>query len=153
MIHGTLLSVSTLLTTVGQPKAPCDGGKRRTVAWIGALALQRFQQPGLLAADICAGSAMRVDLDAEARAHHVRTDVAFGARLGQRRVENFLLQRELAAQIDVTGVRADRAAGDQNPLDYPVRVIFELVAVGKRPRLALIGVAADIDRLLRVAWE
>src|SRR5271169_6401298 len=94
-----------------------DGGEGRTIARIAAFSLQGFEQAGLLTANICAGTAMGVDLDAEARAHHVRTDVAFGARLGQRRVESFLLQREFPPKINVAGVSANRAAGDQNPLD------------------------------------
>jgi hypothetical protein len=47
-------------------------------------------------------------------------------------------------------VRADGATCDPDSLDDGVRIEFEFVTIGKRAGLALVGVAAKIDRLLRI---
>src|SRR5262249_51656973 len=60
---------------------------------------------------------------------------------------------ELAAKVDVAGVRIYCAATDQDAFDDSVRIVFELVAIGKGPGLAFIGIAADVDRLLVVGRD
>src|SRR5438094_866832 len=52
----------------------------------------------------------------------------------------------LAADVDEAPGRADRACGDEHPLDEGVRVALEEVAVLERPRLALVGVDDKVDR-------
>jgi hypothetical protein len=61
----------TLLTTVGPPEEPLQRRKRRLGAHHAALALQRVQKRGLLAADIGARTHADLHVEAAARAHHV----------------------------------------------------------------------------------
>ena len=53
---------------------------------------------------------------------------------------------ELAADIDVAGVRAHREAGDQAAFDQLVRVVAHDVAVLAGARLALVGVDDEVVR-------
>src|SRR5207247_11332102 len=58
-----------------------DGGEGRTGSRLGALAFERLEQRGLLAADIGAVAAVQTDVERVVLAHRFRTDVAFAARL------------------------------------------------------------------------
>src|SRR5690242_6078024 len=92
-------------------------------------------------------------LDSEARAHHVRADIAARPRLAERGLEDLLLSVKLAPHIDEAGMRTDRAAGDQNTFDDRVRIVLELVAIGERAGFALVGVAADVDRFFGILGD
>ena len=56
---------------------------------------------------------------------------------------------ELAADVDVGDLRADRAAADDAAFDQQVRVALHQHVILERARLALVGVAADVLRLRR----
>ncbi len=84
---------------------------------------------------------MREDLEVEAGAEDVLAQVVVGVGLGDGGVENSLLHGELAAQVSVRGMRADRAARDRDALDDAVRIELDFIAIGKRAGLALVGVA------------
>ena len=97
------------------------GRERRLEARLRALAFERFEQRRLFAGFVGAGAAMQVDLAVEAGAQDVLAEEA-----GRARVVDRLLQRreqviELAADVDVGGLRADGVAADQAPLDQQVR--------------------------------
>src|SRR5579872_580580 len=93
---------------------------------------------------------MSPDFDIETGRQDVLADVTLGASLSDRLLESSLLQRELAAQIDVASMRSDRAAADQNPFDDSMRIVFELIAIGESTRLALVGIAAHVNRLVGI---
>ncbi len=57
---GTRESVSTLLSTVGEPDSPDDGREGRPDARDAALAFERFEQRRFLAALVRAGAGVRV---------------------------------------------------------------------------------------------
>ena len=67
MIGGSVAIVSTLLTTVGEAYEALDRGERRLRARLAALALERLEQRGLLAADVRAGAAVDDDRDVAAQ--------------------------------------------------------------------------------------
>ena len=127
-----------------------DRGEWRPVARVATLAFERFQQRAFLAADVRARALMRPDVHAVAGAHYVLADVARGACVSERRIDAALLHGEFAAQVNVRGMRADRAAGDQDALDDAVRIVFELIAIGEGARLALIAIDADVNRFFRI---
>ena len=127
-----------------------DRGERRTISRIRALAFERFEQAGFLSADVRAGAAMREDVEVEAGAQDIFAEIVVGVGLCDGGVDDSLLHRELAAQVGVCGMRTDGAARDHDSLDDAVRIEFELVAIREGAGLALVGVAAQVDRLLRV---
>ena len=71
------------------------------------------------------------------------------ARFLDRVLEDVLHVEELAADVDVGGLRRDRVAADQAPLDQQVRVALHQQVILERARLALVGVADDVLRLRR----
>ena len=80
----------------------------------------------------------------------VLADVALRVGLGELGLHQLLHVVELAADVDVGDLRADRPAADQAPLEEQVRVALHQHVVLERARLALVGVAADVLRQRRV---
>ena len=127
------------------------GGERGLQARVAALAFQRVEQPGLLAADVGAGAAVHDQRERVPGAEDVLADVARLARFGQRRVEHVGLLHVLAADVDERAVGAGGIGGDHDPLDQHVRGLLHQFAVLERARLGLVGVADQVlvDRALR----
>ena len=71
-----LISVSTLLTTVGLPNTPTCHRERRLGPRLAAEALDRVEDRGLLAADVGAGAAADLDVEREPVVEDVLTQVA-----------------------------------------------------------------------------
>ena len=67
------------MTTVGLPNRPVMRGQRRLGAHDAALALEAFEQRGLLAADIGAGADAQLDVEGETGAAHILAENAGGA--------------------------------------------------------------------------
>ena len=68
---------------------------------IGALAFERFDQPGLLATDIGAGAAMDVNLDVEAEAEHIFAEEIVRARFFDGVLEDLRAIGKFAADVNV----------------------------------------------------
>ena len=83
---GTLTSVSTLLTTVGLPNRPDLDRERRLVARLAAVALDRVEERRLLAADVRAGAAAHLDVEADAAGRGCRRRGSRAARASVDRV-------------------------------------------------------------------
>ena len=129
-----------------------DRRERRLQPRVAALALERVEQPGLLAADVGAGAAVQDKLEKVARAGDVAADVARLERLGDRRLENVGLVGVLAADVDEGAMDLGRPGRDHDPLDQHVRALLHQLAVLERARLGLVGVADEV--LLHVAaWQ
>ena len=116
-----------------------DGRERRLRARLPALPFERLEQGGLLAADVGAGAAVDRDLDL--------AEDARVARLVERALQGLVLREVLAADVDVDLLRLDRVRRDQAALEQPVRDLEHDLAVLERPRLGLVGVDGDVDRL------
>ena len=127
-----------------------DRRKRRLQARLRALAFERLDERRLLARFVGAGAAMHVDVAVEAAAVDVLAEVPGLIGLGDRALERLLHVEELAADVDVGDLRADRVAADRAPLDQQVRVALHQHVILERARLALVGVAGDVLRLRRV---
>ncbi len=90
MMCFTAQRVSTLLTMVGAHVEAEHGGEvGRLDARVGALALERFDEAGFLAADVGAGAAMDVDLEIVAGAEDVLAEEILGLGLGDGFLEDF----------------------------------------------------------------
>ena len=127
-----------------------DGRERRLRPRLAAAAFERLEQAGLLAADVGAGAAVHDDGEVPAGAEHVLADEAGLAGLLERRGQDLVLGQVLAADVDERQARADRVRGDEDALDEQVRDARHQLAVLERPRLGLVGVDHEIDRLRRV---
>ena len=147
---GTLHSVSTLLITVGRAERADDRRERRLHARLAALAFERLEHAGLLAADVGARAAVDVHVELEARAHDAVAEDAVLVRLLDRPLQDLRRLRVLAADVDVAGVGLHRPAADRAPLDELVRVVLHEEPVLERARLGLVGVA---DQVLGLSWS
>ncbi len=107
-----------------------------------ALALDAFQHPGFLAADIGARAAAQVQLDIAVQAR-----VLDLCDLGQ---QNLAAGGVFVAQVDVDGFGLDRPGGEQGAFDHPVGIGLQAVAVLEGARLAFVAVDGDQTRLRRV---
>ena len=84
-IQGTLAKVSTLLMLVGQSHRPLIGRERRPHARHAALALDRGDERGLLAADEGAGALLELDVEVEAACRGCRRRGSRAPRPGRWR--------------------------------------------------------------------
>ena len=123
-----------------------DRRERRLEARHAALALERLEQAGLLAADVRARAAVHDDLEIEARTEDVLAEEALRARVGERLREAVVAERELAAQVDERLVALDRVRRDDDALDELVRIALDEHAVLERRRLAFVGVHHEVAR-------
>ncbi len=90
-----------------------------------------------------------VDVEVEVPAVHVILADQLGfVSLVDRRLEALALSNEFAAHIDVAGVRAHGAAGDQTTLDQEMRIVAHDLAVFTGAWLGLVGVDHEIMRPL-----
>ena len=144
MIVGTVASVSTLLIKRRSLVEALDGRERRLQPRVAALAFQRVEQAGLLAADVGAGAAVDDERERVLGAEDPLADEARVARFAQRRVEHVGLEHVLAADVDERAVGPGRVGGDHDPLDQHVRALLHQFAVLERARLGLVGVADEV---------
>src|SRR5262249_31934991 len=127
-----------------------DCRKWRTIARVAALSFKRFEQAGLFATNVGSGAPMGINLDVEARAHDVLAEVALGLGFGDCGLNYPGLDREFPAKIHIGDMCAHGPARDQDSFKYLMRIHLELVAVCKSAGFTFVGVAAQINRLLRV---
>ena len=120
---------------------PGDRRERRPRPRLAAVALERLEERGLLAADVRAGAAMEDEGDV--------AEQACVAHLVGSRLQHLVLGRVLAADVDEDVLRPDRVRRDQAPLDEPVRDPAHDLAVLERSRLGLVGIRDDVRRLAR----
>ena len=125
-----------------------DRGEIRGLdAGIGALALERLDEAGLLAAYVGAGAAVDEDVAAVAGAQDVRADKIGGTGLGDRALEDAGALGELAADVDVGLLHVVGEAADHDPLDHLVGILVDDVAVLEGARLRLVRVDDQVDGL------
>src|SRR5437879_4775404 len=130
-------------------EGPLDGGEGWLDLGPALLALERRDEPRLLAADVGARPAVHDDLEVEARALDVLAE--------ETRVVGFLdggahdapRLDVLAADVDEAQVRADGARGDEHALDEGVRIALHEIAVLEGAGLALVRVDHEIARRRR----
>ena len=120
--------------------------ERRLVARLAALALDRFEERGLLAADVGAGTAPQLDVEGEAGAQDVRTEETRLAGASDRVGDPSLGVGVLAADVEVALARAGGEGRDRHRLDSGERVALEEDPVLERARLGFVGVADEVVR-------
>ena len=116
-------------------------------ARVGALAFERFDEAGFLAADVSARAAMDVDFEVEAGAEDVLAKEPVGLGFGDGLLQDFRAEREFATDVEVGQMHIEREGGDDHPFDQLVRILVDDVAVFERAGLGFVGVADEIDRL------
>ncbi len=119
-------------------------GERRLLARLSPLALDGFEQRGLLAADVGATATPDLDVEGEARAHDVRSQVPSLARLCDGVRHACLGQRVLAADVEEPALGTGGEACDRHRFHEAERILLEDRAVLERARLGLVRVADDV---------
>ena len=120
-------------------------GIRRTDARASRLALERFQQRRLLAADIGAGADVDLDVEVEpgaaadggSEAPHQPHSLELGV---QPRLQILIF----AAQIEEPAGRADRVTGDRHAFENAAGMRSQQHAILERAGFAFVGVANDV---------
>jgi hypothetical protein len=126
----------------------------RLDARVGALALERFDQAGLLAADVGAGAAVDEDFaGCNPSPECSGPQEVRGPRLGDGLFQNARAVGHLAADVDVGLLHVVREARDHHALDQLVRVLVDDVAVLEGARLGLVGVDDEVNRLAAAAVD
>ena len=120
---------------------------RRLDARIRALAFERFDEPGFLAANVSARAAVDVNLQIVTAAEDIFAKEILRARLGQRPIQQRAPSRHLAANVNVGQLNVVGEAGDDHALDHLVRVLVEDLAVLECARLGFVRVANQVNRL------
>ena len=117
-----------------------DSAGRAASSAAAALALERLEQRGLLAADVGAGTAVQHD-------RHTAEQVLPAAELLERRAEHLVRAVVLAAQVDEDVMRLVRVGGDQAALEEAERDALHDLAILERARLGLVRVDDEVVRL------
>src|SRR5262249_26362393 len=115
--------------------------------------LERFEERRFLAGFVGSGTAMDVDVAGEAGAEDVPAKKSMAVRFFDRALENVLDVKELAANVDVSDLRADGIAGNRAAFNEQVRIPVHDQVILEGARLTLVGVAGDVARLLRLAID
>src|SRR5207244_12288145 len=110
--------------------------KGRLKPRVGALAPERLDEARLLAADVGARAAVYPHLEVEAGAEDVPPEETLRARLGDRLLQHAPAARELAPEVDVAGVAADRVRGDDDPIEERGGAVLDDLGVLEGPRRA-----------------
>src|SRR5262245_7275094 len=126
------------------------GGERWLDARVATLALERLEQPRLLAADVGTGTAVDDDLELEAGTEDVLADEAGRLGLAHGLPQALVAEQHLATDVDVGEVALDGVRGDDDAFEELVRVVLDDDPVLERARLALVRVDRQVDRLLRL---
>ena len=121
------------------------GRERRLQPRLALLAFEALQQRRLLAADVGAGAVVHVEIERKA-VHVVLADQLRLIGLIDRGLQPLALADELAAHVDVAGVRAHREARDQAALDQQMRIVPHDLAVLAGAGLGLVGVDDEVVR-------
>src|SRR5664279_3548990 len=138
----------------GRPLVEAAHGEaRRPVARVALPAFERGQQARRLAADVRAGAPVDDDVARERAVGDAGAEQAGRIRLLDRAGEASIGQVELAADVDEGMAHLQREGGDQHRLDQQVRRVLEDPAVLEGAGLALVGIGAEIVRLLVVELD
>ena len=121
------------------------GRERRLQPRLALLAFEAFEQRGFFAADIGAGAVRHVEVERPA------VDVVLADQFGligliDRGLQMLAFADELAADIDVAGMRAHREACDQAALDQEMRIVPHDLPVLAGAGLGLVGIDDEIAR-------
>ena len=110
------------------------------------LAFQALEQRGFLTADVSAGAVVDVNIEVVAGAARILANQTRRVSLVDRGLQMLALADELAAHIDVSGLRPHGEAGDQAALDQQMRVVAQDIAILAGARLGLVGINDQIVR-------
>ena len=127
----------------GLPEEADFDGERRLVARLAAVALDRLEERGLLAADVGACADPQFDLE----------PVEVWAALRDRVSDPLVGERVLGPHVDERLRGAGRESRDRDRLDEGERIALHQHAVLERARLRLVGVADDVVRLSRLSGD
>ena len=129
---------------VGLPPQAAHLGKGRFGPGIGALAFQRADQRGFLAADVAAGAAVHLQVQVVAGTEDVPAKVTPVVTGGDRLAQQPRRLVVLRADKDIGHIRLDGIGGADHALEQLVRVTLQQQAVLEGARLHLVGIADQV---------
>src|SRR6185312_4677293 len=121
------------------------GRKWRLQPWLPLFALEAFQKCRLLATDIGAGTMRHIKIERPA-VNVILADQLGRIGLVDRRLQVLALADELAAHIDVAGMRAHREAGDEAAFDQKMRIVPHDLAVLAGAGFGFVGIDDEVAR-------
>jgi len=119
-------------------------GQRRLGAHLAALAFERIQKRGFLAADIGAGADTDFEIESEIRAANLVAEHGATACRTDGVVHHVDGVRIFRTDIDVSLGRAGRDAGNRHPFDQDEGIAFHDHAVGESAGVAFVGIADNV---------
>ena len=146
-VHDDVRDVAERLHVVDQRGPLVEtlvGRERGLQAGIAPLALERVEERRLLAADVRPGPAVHDEVAREVRPQDPLARVPARISLRESGVEDVGLLLVLAPDVDEGVVGPGGVGADQHALDQLVRIAVNQLAVLERPRLGLVGVAAQV---------
>src|SRR3954471_24342241 len=120
--------------------------ERRTNARNTALSFERFHQCRLFANFIGAGAGVPIAIELLARAEDVVAEKALGIGIINRLLHDSEQIAILAADVDVSLLRADGESGDDHAFDNRVGVLLEDQAVFAGARLGFVAIHQNVFR-------
>ena len=131
---------------MGRPNSPTCDGERWLVPWLSPLALDGIKQGRLLTAYVGARSPAYLDVEREARAHHV--DAQQSGRTGGGDGSGHALggQRVLASQIEIADLAAGRITSNGHSLDEAEGILLHEEPILEGSGFRLVRVAHEVVR-------
>jgi len=125
---------------------PFDRREGRLDPRPGSLPFEALDQAGFFAADVSGRADVDEDVEREGRAEDVLTEQPGGVAFVDRELQATARKRILDADIEVSRRRLRGVAAQNNPFDHLMRIELHQVTIVKRPRFALVGIDAHVDR-------
>src|SRR6266850_1267456 len=119
-------------------------GKRRLVARLGSMSLNRLHQRGFLAADVAAGADEDFEFEIKFATEDFLSEKAGATAAADLFAKDFFLKMILVADVENAALRAGDNAGDEHAFDEEMRQMRHDEAVFDRAGLAFIGVADNV---------
>ena len=118
-----------------------------------ALAFERLHQRRFFSHLVGARSAVPVDVEVLPAAENVLAQKTSRVSIGNRLLHNFQKIAILAANVDVSGLRAHGQPGNHHAFNHGMRIVLENQTVFAGARLALVAIAQNIFRLGRLLGD
>src|SRR5258708_25150269 len=125
-----------------------SAGERRFQTRIAAPAFQRFHQCAFSAMVIGTGAVIQNHIKVEAAAQDILTNIARGICLFDSTLDLYPRQGQFTAYVNESRRNAASITGNDHSLDQLMRVLLHYHTVFEGTRLAFIGIAAQVARLV-----
>mmetsp|Transcript_16636 Transcript_16636/g.55431 ORF Transcript_16636/g.55431 Transcript_16636/m.55431 type:complete len:204 (-) Transcript_16636:334-945(-) len=120
--------------------------KRRFEPWLALFAFQRFNHSSLFAANVCASTAMNIDIEVISTATSILAEFSFCIRLGNSFLQGNIFIVVFSTNVDVSSLGEHGSTNNQTSVHQLVRLMPENLSVLACAGFTLIGVHHKIRR-------